>query len=310
MMNKEQTPSGPRRVGAVIVSYFPDVSSLTRNIEALLPQIGHVVIVDNGSGAEQLQMLSAMAESEKTTLISFRENRGVATAQNSGIAQIKAMGFEFVILFDQDSLAAPGMVDALLKAYETHTAEGMHVAAVGPLTVDARTGNEGSFATFSRGRIVQHSGTSATMQVDLLISSGCMMPITALEEVGPMNSDYFIDNVDTEWCIRARIKGWVLFGVPDARLFHNLGDRVVRVWLGRWRNVSVHTPLRDYYICRNSLFMLRLSGLPLSWAFALLARLLMFIVFSFLALPPRLERLRKITLGISHGLCKRTAPVR
>lgn len=309
--DKAKIASSTQRVGAVIVSYFPDVAALARNIEALTPQIAHIVLVDNGSAPRLVSAMSALTNLGSITLISFSENHGIAAAQNAGIAHIQAMGLEYIVLFDQDSQAAPDMVEELLNAYDTHTAKGMRVAAAGALTIDARTGSVGKFAVFSHGRIVQRScaNESDVVLADTLIASGCLMPMSALKEIGMMNSDYFIDNVDTEWCIRARLNHWQLLGVPKAKLFHNLGDRTVRVWAGRWRNVFVHTPLRDYYIARNTVLMLRTLNMPFSWKVALASRLLTFIVFSLLALAPRLGRMKKLGRGLLHGFCKRGGPI-
>jgi rhamnosyltransferase len=300
--------SGSHRVGAVIVTYFPNVPALKQGIEVLESQVAHIVVVDNGSPPEVLASLTRLCLSRQITLVKFSENRGVAAAQNAGINHVGRIGLEFVILFDQDSRAEPNMVDKLLNTYDVHMAQGMRIGALGPVTIDERTGAIGRFVTMSHCFFTQHtcSVDMAVIHADFLISSGCLFPFIVLHEVGLMNTDYFIDHVDTEWCFRARAKDWIVLGVCGARIFHNLGDRTVRVWAGRWRNIAVHLPLRDYYMARNTLLMVCNVKMPVGSRFALLWRLLLSAVFGILCLPPRLERVRMFTVGILHGLLKRT----
>ena len=129
--------------------------------------------------------------------------------------------------------------------------------------------------------------------------------MAVIEAVGGMNEGYFIDHVDTEWCLRARMAGWQIFGVCAARLTHALGDRIIRIWFGRWREVSVHSPLRDYYILRNTVLMLRQVPMTWSWRFAQLGRIVQFLVFFGLAVPPRGRRFGMMMKGIWHGVVGR-----
>ncbi|MFX8766500.1 glycosyltransferase family 2 protein, partial [Acinetobacter baumannii] len=45
----------------------------------------------------------------------------------------------------------------------------------------------------------------------LLISSGSLISVEALKAVGLMRDYYFIDYVDTEWCLRAEYLGYKNF---------------------------------------------------------------------------------------------------
>ena len=71
-----------------------------------------------------------------------------------------------------------------------------------------------------------------------------------------MNEELFVDYIDIEWSYRARSKGYKLFAVPVAVMNHTIGDNRYN-FLGRM--ISIHSPLRRYYLSRNSVFMLRCS---------------------------------------------------
>ena len=45
----------------------------------------------------------------------------------------------------------------------------------------------------------------------------------AIDEVGFLDEDYFIFLEETDWCFRMNKKGWKVYHVPDARVFHLSG---------------------------------------------------------------------------------------
>lgn len=305
----------PPRVGAVVVSYHPEPELLSALLRALSPQVAQIVVVDNGSPREQLaaaqgapSLLAADPQNVQWQLLG--DNLGIAAAHNRGLAPLLAQGMDFVLLFDQDSEPRPDMVAQLLAAHRHLTAAGQRVGALGPVPVDRVQGRWGHFVRMVRGwprQIHARAGQDA-LAVDFLISSGCLLPAPVLADVGLMNEGLFIDHVDTEWCFRAMARGWRLFAIPPAQLLHALGEHTVRIWLGRWRHVPVHSPLRGYYILRNTLLMLRTC--PMSWAWRLghLLRLAQFLVFFSLGPRPRRLRFRMMALGLLHGLAGRSGP--
>ena len=92
----------------------------------------------------------------------------------------------------------------------------------------------------------------AVVNVDFLLSSGSLLPLSALANIGLMDESLFIDHVDTEWCFRAKAHGFQLFGVCDAVMTHALGERRKEIWFLRQRVVPFHKPFRYYYMFRNS----------------------------------------------------------
>jgi len=73
------------------------------------------------------------------------------------------------------------------------------------------------------------------LETDFMISSGALIPMQVLDQVGDMNESFFIDHVDTEWILRAKWQGFRSFGVCDAIMEHSLGTETFHFWLGRWR---------------------------------------------------------------------------
>jgi len=89
---------------------------------------------------------------------------------------------------------------------------------------------------------------------DLVITSGSMVRREVVEAIGLPRSDFFMDFVDYEYCLRARSLGYKIAVVTRAKLFHEIGEaRTVR-FLGRRSFWSDHRPFREYYMSRNLVY--------------------------------------------------------
>jgi rhamnosyltransferase len=293
---------------SITVTFHPCLQDLERQLLALIDQVGLAVIVDNGSAnyTELERLVLRMGETDpgSVLLISLGSNEGVGTAQNHGLRHATNNGFAYAILLDQDSEPFPEMVKALVQCCET---SGCIAAA--PLIIDRRTGRvgpvlkpaAGNWRPFVRWRPGEEEG-NPTHEALFLIASGTLVDLRQLPKVGNMREDYFIDHVDTEWCVRARRAGFSLKVVPTARLSHQLGDRVFRVWFFGWREIALHQPLRDYFMARNTLLMLRDSPVPAALAIYLVTRLIVLSGFFLAFAPMRIVRARQIARGIAHGI--------
>jgi rhamnosyltransferase len=289
-------------VAAVVVCYFPEKEALLAQVHALAAQVGTIFVIDN-TPVEQDPGVAAWLASEPCHLVSNGRNVGLALAHNAGIGRARDNGSRFVLLMDQDSSPEPMMVAALLDAYASLRAAGQRVGAVGPKWIDRHTGDPAPFVKLGWFGMKQlHCGGAATIECDTLVSSGCLIPLEVIDRIGPMDPDLFIDQIDIEWGVRAQRHGYRLYGACEAILRHGIGERSVRVWFLRWRNVSVHSPLRDYYIARNIVTVFFRRPAPLRWRLFNLRLLLGLLFVMGTQVPPRGERLRMSMRGLADGL--------
>jgi rhamnosyltransferase len=100
-----------------------------------------------------------------------------------------------------------------------------------------------------------------------------------------------------------------MYGVPTARLGHHLGDRTVRL-PGRRHGVHIHSPVRNYYMSRNTLLLVRSGLLPPAWRVGYVFWIIKYAVFYVLMIRPRWERCRLLVRGLADGLRGRTGPLR
>jgi rhamnosyltransferase len=295
---------GPECVGAVIVTYFPQPALLSALLDAVAPQVEYVVLVDNTPNEQASVDLGRIA-SPRCDVIVNSDNLGLAAAQNAGIERARERGCDHVLLLDQDSLPAPGMVDRLCDALRRLQSSGVQVAAVGPRWRDRHSGRDAPFVRVGLGRVEKlhcGDGTNRAIECDTLVASGCLVPLATLDAVGPMDERLFIDQVDVEWGLRAQALGYRLYGVCDAVLLHGIGEAAVRVWFAKDRRMPVHSPLRDYYLMRNTIEVFFRRRAPWRWRLIQAIRLPGLVFVLTVQMPPRIARLRMILRGVVDAL--------
>ena len=285
---------------AVIVTYNPDLPILRNQILAVKDSVG-VVIIDNLSAnvANIAEMIAELGLQD-LHLLCNDSNVGLATAQNQGIAKAKILNASHVIIFDQDSIPEKDMVKELLRAESILLSRGEKVGAVGPLTYDPLTLVEYPITKY-RGPMIQryHPVGGEITEASFIIASGSLVRMSVLDNVGAMLDELFIDYIDVEWCYRAQARGYTLFVSADARMSHMVGDQRVKFF---GRSISQHSPLRRYYLTRNSFLVLRLNHIPVGYKLREIslnfARFLAFFYFS----NERKKYLKYVGKAIRDGL--------
>lgn len=281
-----------------MVTYETDLVQLRALLNAVLDQVDGMVLVDNGD-AMLFSGLSLDCGTKVQTL-GMGENRGLAAAQNWGIGKAREWGAEYVLLLDQDSVPAVDMVSKLMEAMVDLRDRGLRIAAVGPRYTDQNQISLRPFVRVRNARIERFDcgRSDRVVEVDHLIASGSLVPMAALDAIGEMREELFIDHIDTEWSLRARCEGYRLFGVCSAAMRHGLGDRPYR-FLGRY--VPIHSPLRHYYHFRNTVWLCRQGWIPWHWRLAI-ARSAFFKLLFFAIVPrERLSQVGMIFRGVRDG---------
>ena len=241
--------TGGQDICAVTVTYHPDAEILLR-VARTLRQVGALVIVDNGSSDAELGILRRVATNSLVTLISNLNNVGIARALNIGIRRAIARGFKWVLLLDQDSSIDDDMVQTLIAVRAAYPDRD-------------RLGVIGCGYREFKSRL--HERKEAIVgdnwdEVASVITSGSLIPLTAHAAVGAFRDDFFIDHVDTEYCFRARAKGYRVIRTRKHLMSHAIGatSRHKVLWMKKW--TFNHAPDRRYYIVRNDTVLLREFG--------------------------------------------------
>ena len=291
------------KICAIAVTFHPELPRLAAVLSALQPQVGRIVIVNNGSGNDAA-LPALVAGFANTTLVNLEQNLGIGAALNRGIQDACDAGFDTILLMDQDSIPSGTMVRDLWRGLETLLARGEKVAAIGPRFLDRHSGHLSQHVVFAGWRVGRTECRAANqpVAVDFLITSGSLVQLSALQSIGWFDEGLFIDHIDTEWVLRAKAKGYRTYGDCTAVMEHDLGEYRRRIWLGRWRDVPIHKPFRYYYIFRNSMWLRCQPYTPPAWKRVDAARLLQIAGFMALFHPHRLQALSMMLRGLYDGI--------
>ncbi len=290
------------RVGAIIVAFHPDMDQLTDLLARLSDQVDHIVVVDNSEPATALPHPDSLTVAVQH--ICPCGNIGVAAAINLGVDALKSGRCTHGLLLDQDSLPAVGMTGVLRHQMQELTKQGEKAAAIGPVIRDRGCDRRAPFVRFRlplNQRIMKPAGHTTC---DFLITSGSLLNLDYWQTIGPMRTSWFIDNIDLEWCFRARRKGFGIYGCFETELTHSIGDSrrlLPMTWSPRYRH---HDPSRLYTMMRNRVYLYR-SGAPIAWIIQDVIRASGKLVL-FSLLKPRRANLASMLRGLRDGF--RTSP--
>lgn len=228
----------------IIVFYNP--TEQQRIKASLLSKHINVIIVDNSS------IYYSLPETSTLRYFALCENRGIAYAQNFGIRQAQKLGFTYILFQDQDSSLSYSNILKLFKEYIIIKKEDARLGAIGPLIINETTGKA----------YKNELGSNKSKSVSSIISSGMLLEIDTLIKVGPMEEELFIDNVDHEWCWRAKNKGYHVYLTREAILTHNVGNETKQI--GKLQIIK-SAPIRSYYKFRNNITLLLRAYVPIKW---------------------------------------------
>ena len=292
------------RLHAVIVTYNPDLAGFTQVLASLARQVEHVSIIDNGSA--NIQALETLAVAHAARLTRFPENRGIAAAQNQGIADAAAQSADYVLLMDQDTVLPDGTAASLLQDSIDLANQGVRIGAVGCAYRDTHDGRLTQIWR-ARGLLLRrqrvHPGDPRLQEVDCVIASGSLIPMATLRAVGDMEADLFIDLVDIEWGLRAKSLGYRSFVSFNRIMSHTLGNGRLKLF---GKTISVHSPIRNYYSIRNSIMLAQRRYIGIAWRLYFIRRIIpYFIVFGLFGGQTK-SRLRMMARGLLDSLRART----
>ena len=230
---------------AVVVVHDP-VPELARCLEALIPQVQELVVVDNLGGAV-VQGVPVIANERPV---------GFAANANRGIAETSA---PFVVVANPDAVASPDAVAVLRQFADEHPGAGI----VGPElrhpdgtlnpsrrrfptvggTVVRRTPLRRALAHTQRPHYGLDEQPTEPVQSDWLLGAFLLLRREMLDELGGFDEGFRLYGEDIDLAYRAAKAGWERWYVPNAKVMHThqaVTDRrlLTRRTLWHWRGIA------------------------------------------------------------------------
>ena len=226
-------------VCAVVIS-FNNNGCISNSVNALIGQVGKIIIVDNGSDLATVSALRKL-ESKLICVIYNELNKGIAAALNQGVRSAVNDNFNWILTMDQDSIADVAMVNNLLVCAHKFK-ECVNVVS------------------FSPNIILDNNVKTADDTCEercTVITSGNLIRSDIFSKIGYYEEKLFIDSVDFDFCLRLLVNNYRIIRCHNSKLYHTIGDPLKSNVMGLEFVSYNHSPIRKYYIMRNNYYILQ-----------------------------------------------------
>ncbi|HCA67045.1 MAG: hypothetical protein A2249_00180 [Candidatus Jacksonbacteria bacterium RIFOXYA2_FULL_44_7] len=292
----QQTPPKKNNIASVIITFNPD-EHFPSHVRALSPQVEQITIVDNASTDENFTFISeAQKQNSNVLIMKNSQNQGIAQALNKGMRYALENGFSWILLMDHDSHAADYMVKALIEAYQEAKRQNLILDLIGVNFTHQKTGTVAFAKECNDCIFIKKTGIQ---------TSGSLLSQNAYTKVGPFREDFFIDYVDTEYCLRLKHKGFHSAISCRAHMSHTIGVPNEIKFMGKSVSVKNYNQLRRYYRTRNGFTLMReyVFKEPL-WVFTKILFLAQEWLILFTAEKNKREKLKSILHGVKDYISK------
>jgi len=221
----------PKQLAAGVVLYHPSAQA-SGLIETLVEQFDQIFVVENESRTFETSDLPIRIISNKT-------NRGLAAANNQLCKAALEDGFDWLVLFDQDSRVP--------REFRSRFAEFFKALDKPPALLAANYHTELLGESFSGYRTPP--GQAVTESV-VALNSGSMIHLRLHRDLGGHDESFFVDHVDHEYCLRLARNGYRVLGTSRPLFRHEVGNIACARKFGRvWQSSGHSVDRRREWAC-------------------------------------------------------------
>lgn len=224
------------------------------------PPIGKVIVADNGSTDDSLQVLAE--EFPAVEVLKFDSNHGYAEGYNLALRHY-AKDYRYAVLFNSDATAFNDWLTPLYRFMESHS----DYAACQPKIRSYRdrecfeyAGAAGGFIDrngfpYCRGRIfdtIEKDAGQYDDTIDVFWATGaCLMVRTEIyNRCGGLDKMFFAHMEEIDLCWRMQLEGYRIAAIGASEIYHLGGG-----------SLDARNPKKTYLNFRNNLLMLH-KNLP------------------------------------------------
>jgi GT2 family glycosyltransferase len=247
-------------VAAIVLSRnnFQDTDECLRSLVAQAYPNLRAIIVDNGSDDDSLERLSK-AWHTQADIIRLPDNLGVPGGYNAGIRAALEGNAEYILLLNNDVILRPGLIDALLPAFDA-------VPRLGTVTPIITYHHDPNLIWFagavysSPWGVTRHRFLSKPLPAaddfigrlyptDYIPTCVAMSPRHVFEDVGLLDDRFFIGHDDVDWSLRLRDRGYELRVAGRPLAAHKISATAGR------RGSNVLGGRQAYHYAKNSMLI-------------------------------------------------------
>ena len=244
--------SGKPSVGIVIINYngFQDTKELLESFTSCDYPNYSIIIVDNKSTDDSLELLRSIQQEYDFSLIEAEENRGFSAGNNLGIKHAINNGLDYVLLLNNDTIITPDFLSRLVNCIRDSASA--YTGTIRYFWDKDRIWYAGGSVSHFTGK-TRHLHQGETNPVlpaepqEVSFISGCelLFPTSMVEKVGLLDEDFFLYSEDVDYSLRMEKAGIRMIYVPDSLIYHKVGATTSKI-----------SKISSYYSARNRRIMI------------------------------------------------------
>jgi GT2 family glycosyltransferase len=216
-----------------------------------------LIIVDNASSDDSLIHLRGLGP--EVHIVESPSNLGFSGGCNLALEAAEKLGVEFVFFLNNDCTVTPSTLGALVSASVS-----LHNNAV--LGAVVRYSDDGALQFFravssstlgvpelEEPKEERLSAQKELIESDFIFGAALFAPMSIVRSVGRFDERFFLNFEETDWCYRAKKKGFSCVVVKNAETFHK----------GSASLGALGGPMQTYFIQRNRLLFCEKHVTPL-----------------------------------------------
>ncbi|MBI2143981.1 glycosyltransferase family 2 protein [Candidatus Woesearchaeota archaeon] len=187
------------------------------------------IVVDNGSASDVPKLKALRKKGFSFTLIENSKNLGFAEGNNVGIRHALGGKADYLLLLNNDTVVHPDFLSCLVAEAEKDKKTGIASPLIYYYDEPKRVWYGGARFNFWHGDARhEHLNETDTGQFGTAretgYGSGCAMLVRreVFEKTGVLDAFFFIYYEETDFCTRARMKGYAIKLVPEAKIWHKV----------------------------------------------------------------------------------------
>ena len=229
-MQRERAADSPPSIAIIVLTWNGRDLTLDclRSLEGVTTPNLRTILVDNASQDGTAEAVRRRYH-DRVTVIENAENLGFAAGNNVGIQHALAVGADFILLLNNDTVVAENFVDHLLAPMLDAPAVGITAPKIYYAEPEKQIWFAGGEISMWRGT-AKHTGIREMDRGqydtahDIDYATGCafLARRAVFEKIGDLDPGYRAYFEDADFCMRARDAGFRIRYVPAAHVWHRI----------------------------------------------------------------------------------------
>ena len=222
------------KLACVVVFYNPTKKNILY-LENYKDCVDKIYVIDNSD-----DKIIRIKETDKLKYIKLNKNVGIAKALNIGAELAINDGYNWLLTLDQDSWVTGDIINKMVN-YIDDNAQTINIGLVSPYH-NVHSGED------------DRNGQAIEEKIEVM-TSGNIINLDAYKKIGGFKNWLFIDCVDIEFGMNLNKNHYKVIRLNNIVMEHNLGNLRIHKFFGKKYPCYNHSPLRRYYMVRNTLYI-------------------------------------------------------